>query len=114
MLARAARVLFVTNLLRAMCHYDCGDEVFDGQPVKNLVAERLLEPFVKMEKLLPRVEAWARARYEAMIKELIADVKAVAFSNAVLFLLAALATRRSSASRTSAAPRRLPCERETG
>jgi hypothetical protein len=95
-------VALTAEWLRRLCLYDCGEvKVFDGQPAKNWFAERVLEPRVKGEQALPRVEHWARQRYEQLITEVLADVGVMAFSNALLFMLAALATRRATLSRHS-------------
>ena len=54
-------------------------------------------------KVAAPVEEWARRRYEALVAELVLDLKIFTMTNAVCFGLAAAAVRRESAGRRSLA-----------
>jgi hypothetical protein len=85
----------VARIFSHLCKYECGEE----PAVAEVVRSGLTRALDSLGVALGRVESWARDRYGALVFDLIADLRIVSATNAVLFGLAAAALRWGSATK---------------
>jgi len=87
----------VARMFSHLCRHECGSE----PAIADEVRAGLTRALESLGVTLDRVESWARGRYGSLVDELIADVRIVTATNAVMFGLAAAALRWGSAKKVT-------------
>lgn len=73
--------------LSLLCKHDCSDRSQIAAPIRAVFLERVRRLGVAVE----RVEEWVQGRYDAVVSEIVRDLRIFTGSNAIMFLLAFVA-----------------------